>query len=76
MDVLFLKEFGEEEQEYFFKSLLPKIIECALKLPALVTRPPLLLNREETKSLSFSQKQVKPCFKIDTKISILDTDFF
>lgn len=49
---------SEEETEAFFKNLLPKIIELALKLPILVTSPIPLLKQNRNHSISLSQMQI------------------
>lgn len=49
---------NEEETEEFFNNLLPKIIELALQLPTLVTKPIPLLKQTHNHSISLSQMQI------------------
>jgi len=48
----------EEETEEFFNNLLPKIINLALQLPTLVTKPIPLLKQTHNHSISLSQMQI------------------
>ncbi|XP_044257907.1 poly(ADP-ribose) glycohydrolase-like [Tribolium madens] len=48
----------EEEAQHFFSSLLPKIIQLALRLPELVPGSIPLLRKNHSKSVSLSQLQV------------------
>ncbi|XP_043273552.1 poly(ADP-ribose) glycohydrolase-like [Venturia canescens] len=54
----FTEVVEEEEANHFFTSLLPKIIQLALQLPALVTGPIPLLKQHTNCCISFSQLQV------------------
>ncbi|XP_060861431.1 poly(ADP-ribose) glycohydrolase [Metopolophium dirhodum] len=49
---------NEEETEEFFNNLLPKIINLALQLPTLVTKPIPLLKQTHNHSISLSQMQI------------------
>ncbi|KAL5245031.1 hypothetical protein ACI65C_012441 [Semiaphis heraclei] len=49
---------NEEETEEFFNNLLPKIIQLALQLPTLVTKPIPLLKQTHNHSISLSQMQI------------------
>lgn len=48
----------EEETEYFFASVLPKLIQLALSLPSLVTTGVPLLRKCKKHSISLSQQQI------------------
>lgn len=47
----------EEEKSCFFVELLPQMVELALLLPCLITRPIPLLRQHQNRSISFSQRQ-------------------
>lgn len=48
----------KEETDRIFKHTLPGIISLALRLPEIVTQPPVLLSRQKTQSISLSQLQI------------------
>lgn len=50
-------DFSEEDSAVFFESVLPKMIELALRLPELIKAPVPLLKIEMNHSLSLSQEQ-------------------
>ncbi|RXG73462.1 Poly(ADP-ribose) glycohydrolase [Armadillidium vulgare] len=52
------EDFIDEERDFFFKNILPKIIKLALDLPKLLTRPVSLLKKKCTKSVTLSQEQI------------------
>ncbi|XP_023015523.2 poly(ADP-ribose) glycohydrolase [Leptinotarsa decemlineata] len=55
----FLEEVAEEEEsEYFFTNILPKIIKLALKLPELIPGSLPLLKKGHNRSVSLSQLQI------------------
>lgn len=54
---LFEEEFTEEDNEYVFNDLLPKIIELALEIPNLFQAPIPLLLQKKNHSISMSQQQ-------------------
>ncbi|XP_054288703.1 poly(ADP-ribose) glycohydrolase isoform X2 [Macrosteles quadrilineatus] len=58
MHSFFSQALEEEETEYFFKIVLPKIIKLALSLPKVVTGGVPLLRQHHTHSISLSQYQV------------------
>lgn len=48
---------GEEETEFFFSSLLPRIIDLALQLPSIVTHAIPLLRKQESYQITMTQRQ-------------------
>lgn len=54
---LFEEDFSEEDSEYFFEKVLPKIIELALRLPQLIQSPIPMLQKKMNHSISLSQEQ-------------------
>ncbi|KAK8385582.1 hypothetical protein O3P69_016390 [Scylla paramamosain] len=52
------QEFEEEERACFFNKTLPVMVQLALSLPDLVTRPPPLLLQGTTHSVTLSQMQI------------------
>ncbi|KAL7031819.1 hypothetical protein ACKWTF_007141 [Chironomus riparius] len=57
LHALFEDEFLEEETEYFFKVVLPKIIDLALSLPEIIKKPIPLLKQSMNHTISMSKKQ-------------------
>lgn len=49
---------SEDESQYFFNDLLPKIIQLALQLPELIPTPIPLLKQGKSHSISLSQLQI------------------
>lgn len=54
----FSETLEEEETEYFFASVLPKLIQLALSLPKFVTTGIPLLRKCKKHSISLSQQQI------------------
>lgn len=52
------QEFEEEERASFFSKTLPVMVQLALSLPDLVTKPPPLLVQGTTHSITLSQMQI------------------
>jgi poly(ADP-ribose) glycohydrolase len=55
---LFENEFPEDDAEFFFIEVLPKMIELALRLPTLLAAPIPLLKKTMNHSITLSQQQV------------------
>lgn len=54
---LFQDNFLEEDTEFFFDNVMPKIISLALSLPALIKAPIPFLKSKTNHSISLSQQQ-------------------
>lgn len=54
---LFEDEFSEQDSEYFFNEVMPKLIKLALRLPELIKSPIPLLKKKMNHSISMSQEQ-------------------
>lgn len=54
---LFEDEFADEDSDYFFTDILPKVIDLALRLPELIKHPIPLLKIKTNHSISMSQEQ-------------------
>lgn len=55
--VLLDEHYDRDEKDFFFKKLLPAMINLALSLPDLVMSPIPLLQRGSSRSISMSQQQ-------------------
>ena len=58
MSVFFSQVLPTCESEHFFKKTLPGIISLAISVTQTVTRPPVLLVRQQEHSISLSQVQI------------------
>lgn len=56
--MLLLQVLDEEESQYFFQSLLPKIVSLALQLPELILTPIPLLSQGRPHSISLTRQQI------------------
>lgn len=54
---LFEDEFSDEDSEYFFNEVLPKLIDLALRLPELIKHPIPFLKNKMNHAISLSQEQ-------------------
>lgn len=57
LNELFEDVFSDEDSEFFFNEVLPKIIQLALRLPQLIQSPIPLLQQKMNHSISLSQEQ-------------------